>query len=125
VLIPVKSSLSDRYLKNGKGIVAAEHIPPEDWIIFARQYRKRGVWPSTLGPPAGKPGSSCPPEFAKEASMVRITVYPMGRGRFEVLTPAPDICQRRSRSASRHLRRNAAADLGPRNDRSQETPCRK
>jgi hypothetical protein len=60
--------LDDRYLNSGKGIVAAEDVPPEGWILLARQYREHGVWPSTLGPPVGKPGSSCPREFAKEAS---------------------------------------------------------
>jgi hypothetical protein len=68
VLTPVKSSPPDRYLKTPKGITAAEQIPPEDWIILARQWNDYGVWPPTLGPPPGKPGSSCPPEFAKKAS---------------------------------------------------------
>jgi hypothetical protein len=58
-----------RYLKGAKGaIIAAEQIPPEDWIFYARRYREHGDWPPTLGPPPGKPGSSCPPELAKEAS---------------------------------------------------------
>jgi hypothetical protein len=65
---PAKSSLPHRYLKTGKGIMAAEDVPPEDWIILAKNYWQYGQWPNTLGPPPGKPGSSCPPEFAKEAS---------------------------------------------------------
>jgi hypothetical protein len=26
-----------------KGVVPAEDVPPEDWIIMARQYREHGV----------------------------------------------------------------------------------
>jgi hypothetical protein len=63
-----KVALPDRYLKGPKGaIIAAEDVPPEDWIILARNWREHGQWPPTLGPPPGKPGSSCPPDFAREA----------------------------------------------------------
>jgi hypothetical protein len=63
VLSPAKSNLPDRYLKTGKAIMAAEDVPPEDWIILAKNYWQYGQWPNTLGPPPGKPGSSCPPEL--------------------------------------------------------------
>jgi hypothetical protein len=69
VLSVAKPAFPDRYLKAPSGaVIAAEHIPPEDWIIQARRYRDHGTWPSTLGPPARTPGSSCPPEFAREAT---------------------------------------------------------
>jgi hypothetical protein len=67
-IFAAKPTFPENYMKIGGRVIAAEHIPPEDWIMLARNWRDHGQWPNTLGPPPGKPGSSCPPDFAKEAS---------------------------------------------------------
>jgi hypothetical protein len=51
-----------------EGDGGAEDVPAEEWIVLAKHYRQFGTCPSTLGPPAGNPGSSRPPELASEAS---------------------------------------------------------
>jgi hypothetical protein len=62
-----KPVFPENYMKVGGRVIAAEHIPPEDWIMLARNWRNHGQWPNTLGPPPGSGRCACPREFWQEA----------------------------------------------------------